>query len=177
MAVYLEGVKAMMAGSGKAPAILTYHTNDTIGNITTLGYFDALQVEVNDIIYTTPNDATNFTPIICVMVDRSAPVGSQTNFSTMATFVGDVRATDVAGYQSDNLGVGVGAATGVFTQYTYRNNTDTLATISADGYFEDCEMFFEIGDIVEVVGNDGHALLEITAVSGSSVTTRTITFI
>jgi len=176
-----EALKALTSGSGKAPAIFTYTTPNTIAEITTLGYFDdnggSGIFEPNDIIYAVPLDGGAFAKIICVQNDKSAGLGEKLNFSTTTSFAGDTRATDEAGYQSDNFGVGIGSGQGVFMQHTYRNNTDTKALILGDDYFIEAGLFLEIGDIIEIVAKDGHTMATVLTTGTAGVTLREIVFV
>ena len=178
MAYYTKALKAMAAGSAKAPGVFTYHTDDSIAEITTEGYFDKANfVMPNDIIYATPLNGGILSKIICVKSDQSEPIGSQTNFSVFASFAGDVRATDEAGYQSDNFGVGLGSAQGVFMQHTYRNNTDTQALIATADYFVEAGKFLSVGDVIECVSVDKAFMLMVTAADATTVVTREIVFL
>jgi len=168
-------LKPMSAGSGRAPGIFTYHTPDTIANITTEGYFPHGLFEPNDIIYATPLE-TGFSKVICVEAGVDVDGNSVVDFSTIASFAGDVRETDEAGYQSENFGVGNGSAQGVFMHYTYRNNTDTKALILGADYFLEAGLFLEIGDIIECVSVDGAFMARVLTTGTAGVTIEEIVF-
>jgi hypothetical protein len=177
MAYTSESLKAVVAGHGKAPAVFTYNTDDTLANITTQGYFPYGVFSPNDIIYARYSDQAGYSKIICVRSESGYGAGDLVDFSVESTFAGDVRATDDAGYQADNFSTGLGSGQGVYMTYTYRNNTDDLATIAGADYFADIGNMLVAGDVIEVVANDGHQMLMVTASGINTATTRVITFV
>ena len=179
MAYSTNRLKAMSAGSGKAPSIFTYRTPDSIVDLTTAGYFkEAVAIfEVGDLIFANVNDNADVAFLVCA---ESTPVDGGNhlvNFSTTSSFVGDIRATDVAGYQSDNFGGNLGAGGAVFNYFTYRNNTDVTATILAPDYFLEAGLFLEVGDMVQVVANDGAFLMRVLTTGTTGVTTEEVVFV
>ncbi len=53
--------------------------------------------------------------------------------------------------------------------HSYSDDTDTLSTILADGYFDEVGHMFTSGDLIYVDGSDGEGLFEITATSTGDV--------
>ncbi len=178
MAYEHNRLKHGSAGHGKAPAVFTYRTPDSIADVTTAGYFkDGVAIfEPNDFIYANVNDNADMAFLICV---ESTPVDGGAHlvdFSTTASFVGDVRATDEAGYQSDNFGGNIGAG-GPMSFYTYRNNTDGALTITGADYFAEAGLFLRVGDIIHCVSNDGAFLARVLTTGTGGVTTEEIAFV
>lgn len=60
-----------------------------------------------------------------------------------------------------------------FAKYTYKSDTDTQATVSAAGYFNntDDNQNFAADDVIEVIGDQGGYELVVTGVSSGSVST------
>lgn len=190
MAYIPNRLKAVSAGSGRAPAVYTYRTDDSIAAVTTLGYFaEAVSIfEVGDIVWLNPDNGTGLTKIICV---KSLPVDGgahEVDFSTFLSFAGDIRATDATGYRPENFSGNIGAGSGCFNYFTYRNNTDAKAVILAANYFDredpaaptavdgSAGLFLEIGDIIEVIANDGTFMARVLTVGAGSTTTEEIIF-
>jgi hypothetical protein len=172
MAYTNETLKGFVAGSGKAPGIWKYTSADLYTDITTSGYFDkdiAPVMNIGDFIFITSGVGTGNS------LGRIGIVASNTNLvvdvSDSSTFAGDVRATDPAGYQADNFGGNIGAGSSI-RMFTYRNNTDTVATIGTAGYFDEIADALEVGDMIFVIGNDDAIVLSITSINGGVVTTQ-----
>lgn len=54
---------------------------------------------------------------------------------------------------------------------TYRTTTDSKATVSASGYFNDVAALLEAGDFILVSASDGDQVTSVAAVSSGVVTT------
>ncbi len=182
MAYLPSELKALGGGSGKAPNLFMLSTADTLVDITTANYFkDGIAIfNAGDIIIVNHSfvalDSGSISIIVCAIYARQADGDHTITFSTYSTFAGDVRATDDAGYQSDNFSkiVGGGAPSILFVPYTYRNNTDVTATIVADDYFLEAGLFVNAGDFIYVVANDGIVLLRVLIADITTVTTEQI---
>ncbi len=176
MAYIPTDLKAIGAGSGKAPGFFMYDSVDTLPEIGADNYFidafGAFEAEDIMVVNYAKGVSNSVTLMICSTYDRQADGSHTIAFSGHDTFVGDVRAIDPIGYQSDNFSkiVDGGAPDVLFTPYTYRNNTDVLATIVADDYFIEAGLFLEIGDFVYVIANDDFALLRVATAGVNGVT-------
>ncbi len=178
MAYESNRLKHGSAGHGEAPAVFTYRTDDSIADVTTENYFkDAVAIfQPNDFIYANVNTNADMAFLICVQSTKADGGNQVVDFSTTGTFVGDVRATDEAGYQSNNFGGNIGAG-GPMAFYTYRNNTDDTATITGADYFLEAGLFLRVGDIIHCVSNDGAFLARVLTTGTGGVTTEEIAFV
>ena len=165
------------AGSGQAPGVWVYKSNDLLVDITTPGYVDASVVpslNVGDWIFLLHKDSSG-NPHGRVAIVASKTINddgtpNEADLSELTSYAGDVRATDPAGFQLANFSgnIGAGATPRVFT---YRNNTDSKATIAADGYFNELgEYGLQVNDMILTIANDGATILRVTEV-GSTVKT------
>ena len=178
MAFTAETLKGYMAGSGQAPGVWKHTSEDTFTDVTTAGYIgkDVVPVlNVGDFVFLTVNDSggARMGRIAIVATKNIYDNGTphEADLSDITTYAGDVRATDPAGFQLANFSgnIGAGASPRVFT---YRNNTDSKATIAADGYFNELgEYGLKVNDLILTVANDGATILKVTGV-GSTVTTQ-----
>ncbi len=176
MAYINEDLKALGGGSGKAPALFMYESVDAIAEVSGADYFKdgigAFEAEDIMITNTLTGGANTIFILICSTYDRQPDGNDSTiTFTSQATFAGDVRATDLVGYQSDNMSRVIDGANGLFSSYTYRNNTDLIATILADDYFLEAGLFLEVGDMIYVIANDDFALLRVATATVATVTT------
>lgn len=183
MALTEKTLSGIVGPGGNVPSVFTYSTPDTIAAITTAGYFNSLAggIKPNDVIYAIvlADTVPVLSVIICVKAEYTDGVGFDTDFSVISTFAGDVRATDTAGLQLQNLGGNLGAGGGanapIKRLFTYRNNTDTILLISGANYFNDATALL-VGDIILTVSVDDFAYLRVTDVTVGAVTTEVITF-
>ena len=179
MAFISKQVKAVAAGSVVAPALFSYNTTDTLAAVTTAGYLSdaALFLQVNDIILamTGAEGAKVLTKlIVTARVIKDDGTAHTLTVITHTSFVGDTRATDTAGFLKGNLSRGIDGANGLYSYYTYRNNTDVKAVIAAADYFIEAGTYLEVGDIIEAVGNDGTLYLRVLTAGPAGVTTGSI---
>jgi len=183
MAFDVKKLSGLASGSGKAPNLFTYTSADNVATATTDGYFNGIKagIEPNDIIYALLlNDtAPALTVLVCVKAEYVDGAGFSVDFSTYSSFVGDVRATDAAGLLLDNLsgslGMGGGsAALANARTFTYRNNTDSTATIAGAGYFNGAAAALEEADLIATVANNGFDYLRVTDITEGVVTTAVI---
>ena len=175
MAFIPRNLSGFAAGSGKAPGISTYVTNDLPVDLTTDNYFKPMGggMEYNDIIFaitevdSTPTEAT----LICTY----ALGGSawDVKYVLMSGYVGDVRGDDAVGYQSDNFSGNIGAGSDQ-RLFTYRNNSNTMAEITASGYFNDLAVVLAPGDLIIAVSNDAASYVRVLDVVDRVVTTEAI---
>ena len=179
MAYIPKSLRGVGAGSGKAPSFFMYSTEDLLSAVSAENYFkDAIGLfEPEDIIVLNYDTAgsNNVTIIVCSTYDKDRGGDHTIEFSAYGSFAGDVRATDEAGYQSDNISKIAGEADGLFAPYTYRNNTDALATIIGADYFLEAGLFLEVGDYIYVIANDDFAILRVDTTGATSVTVSSVT--
>ena len=71
-------------------------------------------------------------------------------------------------FQNKNLSV-IAYANG-FTLWHYASNNETIATISATGYFNDVKTLMNIGDVVIINASDNTTIKKIN-ITASNVTT------
>ena len=71
-------------------------------------------------------------------------------------------------FQNKNLSV-IAYANG-FTLWHYASTTDSIATISATGYFNDVKTLMNIGDVVIINASDNTSIKKIN-ITASNVTT------
>jgi len=167
---YLDSMlKAVGSAGGVSPRTFTYSTPDTLVEVTTEGYFkDAVAIfEPNDIIFVNyDNGASNgATTIICVQSDAIDGGAHIVDFSTTASFAGDVRATDPGMDGSsywEGLSKVLDGADGVGSVFTYRHNSRPLANLNATAYFSLGGNILTAGDIIHCVMEDGYQLSRVT---------------
>lgn len=170
MGLYISGA---MGGSGLSPTVLSYSGDATLVELTTANAVDRhiLPIlSIGDIVFATVEIGTvNLDGRIVVVEAVDASAGTST-LTPWETYAGDTRATDEAGYVASNFSgnIGAGAAPRLFT---YRNNTDLIATITADGYFDELIEVLTADDIILVIGNDGTTILTVTGVDTGTVVT------
>ena len=164
-----------IGGMGKAPAIYSYVTNDGVADVTANGYWDELDgaLSVGDIISAVllEDGATTHRMLV---VNLSTRVDSKT--ALLEVFIGDSRAEDEAGYQSDNFSGNIGAGS-VSRMFTYRNNTDTVSDVLATGYFNELAPVLLVGDTIISVNFDGAFYLKVSDVTDGVVTVEEIVFV
>jgi len=174
MAFIIEAMKACGAGSGKAPTIFTYNTDDTLATVETADYFreGASFLTVGDIIYVSYDAST--VPFIVSHVAVVEGGEHEVNVQESSAFVGDARATDIAGAgATTTMSLAILGANGLFNFYTYRNNSNTKAEMLASGYFWG-KGHIRVGDIISCVASDGFQNLRVLTV-GDSITTELVT--
>ncbi|RLA77102.1 MAG: hypothetical protein DRG30_01150 [Epsilonproteobacteria bacterium] len=162
-------LKAVGSAGGVGPRVFTYSTPDTLVECTTEGYFkDAVAIfEPNDIIFVNyDNGASNgATTIICVQSDAVDGGAHIVDFSTTASFAGDVRDTDapLSSGQSitQNVSMVIDGANGVGNVFTYRHNSHPLANLNASAFWSMNGNKFKAGDLIHCIMNDGYQLTRI----------------
>lgn len=169
-------MKAKSGGSGKAPSIFTYATTDTLAEIQSDNYFKkaASFLSKGDFIYISYDAST----ALYVVSNSQLIAGgiNRVNVQALSLFVGDDRATDIAGQTVKGLSLCIQGAAGLFTTYSYRNNTDVQATILAAEYFSELGDVLDVGDIIYVVANDGGMLVTVLT-TGSSVAVEEVVLV
>ena len=179
MAYLPNRLKAVAGGSAITPSIFTYRSNDPLAEIIANGYFtDAFGIfEIADIIFVNHSNDTSYAKIICT-TKTAVPGGvHDIEFIQAINYLGDTRATDNAGFESKHLSLAMMAGERSFNLYTFRNNTDALATILAADYFLDAAPILNPGDILEVIANDLSQEIRVLTSSAAGVTTEAITFL
>ena len=170
----VKKISGLAGGSGIAPGIYTYETEDGIGDITANGYWDDLggTLQIGDLICVMVLASTS-PSLQRVVVNLSTTV--DTKAALMDTFVGDVRDDDEAGYQSTNFSGNIGGGS---TQrlFTYRNNANTVEEIAAPGYFNELAPVLEVGDLVYVVASNGASYIRVVDNAAGVVSTVPIGF-
>lgn len=79
-------------------------------------------------------------------------------------------------YDNDNFGVWDATKnSNSGTTFLYTSSADTIAVITASGYFNDVFGRLSVGSLIWVRGSDANALLEVKAVSSTATTTEVIT--
>jgi len=176
MAYNNKFMKAKAAGSGTTPSIFTYATTDTLTEIQSQNYFEeaAAFLSLGDFIYISYDASTS---LYVVSNKQLISGGTNTlNIQTLALFVGDTRATDTAGQTVKGLSLCIQGAAGLFTTYSYRNNTDVQTTILTAGYFSELGEVLDVGDIIYVVANDGGMLVTVLT-TGTAVTVEEVVLV
>ena len=178
MALDIKKISGLAGGSGKAPGIYSYTTPDSIADVTANGYWNelGLTLQIGDIIIATLLTG-GATIVRTLVVNLSTSEDSKAALIT--AFVGDIRAIDEAGYQSDNFSGNIGAGSSS-RLFTYRNNTDVIATIVASGYFNELATVLVPGDLIIIVAGgglagEGASYARILDVLDGVVTTQLIT--
>lgn len=176
MAFDVRKLSGMMGGSVFSPSMYSYTTPDGVADVTVNGYWDELggTLNIGDIILAVLLDEDLGTTVYkTLVVNLSTLVDSKT--ALLEVFVGDSRATDEAGYQSKNFSGNLGAGS-ESRMFTYRNNTDALAEIAVEGYFNELYPVLLVGDTVIVVANDGASFVRVSDITDDVVSTTVITF-
>ena len=175
MAFNVKKLAGMNAGSGKAPGVFTYTTNDSVADVTTNHYWDelGLTLQIGDIIYAVVLADT--APVLSrLVINLSSSIDSKA--ALMDVFVGDIRATDTAGYTSDNFGGNIGAGSDQ-RMFTYRNNTDAIVDVIVSGYFNELAVVLKTDDLIYTITNDGANYIRVLDSVDGVVTTEAIVFV
>ena len=170
----VKKISGLSGGSGIAPGIYAYETDDSIADVTTNGYWDELggTLQIGDLIYAVLL-AGSAPTLQRLVVNLSTVVDSKT--ALMDAFVGDVRADDEAGYQSTNFSGNIGAGSNQ-RLFSYRNNANTLVEIAAPGYFNELSPVLTVGDLIYTVASNGASYLRVVDNTDGVVSTVPIGF-
>ena len=182
MAFVYKNLRAYGAGSGKTPGIWMYKTEDGVGDLTAAGYLDKDIVPVLNVgdfffVSTWIDSAVSKTARILVVSARSIKDDGSiptADLTPIGGYIGDggEYPADPAGFNRENFGVGFGGG-GSSRLFTYRNNTDNKATISADGYFDDILEALQPNDLILCIGSNAAFMVQVTA-ADTTVTTNLI---
>ncbi len=177
MAFESNGVKALGGGSGAVPGVFTYKTEDTQAVIEGTNYFGeaASFLSLGDIIYISYDTDTIPYVVSNKMLIDPATDAPLVNIQAYDLFAGDTRDTDGAGCRTDKFSSVIQGADGLFSAYTYRNNSDAVADVIVADYFIAAGSFLEEEDLIFAICIDGFQLVRVLTTGVGGVTTEAIT--